>query len=163
MNREILSTIKKEEMEPQINADERRFENFKPHQSSGTHSETKLNKSTQSTRRTQNIEEKLFARRYRKVTQNMKPMTRIGRIFMDTAHLCASASSVQSVFYPSRINHVSALIGVMPASMHRHVCPYGGIRGCALQRRDSGRFHPRLNESNPVHNAYSKKWGEIYL
>src|SRR3990170_7366960 len=38
----------------------------------------------------------------------------------------------------------SAFIGVMPAAMHRHVCPCGGIRGCALQRRDSGRLHLRF-------------------
>ncbi len=78
---------------------------------------------------------KLFARRYRKVTQSRTLMTRIGRIFTDTANPCASASSVQSVFYPNRVNHVSAFICV----------------------------HQRLNESNPIHNRYSEKWGEIYL
>jgi len=69
-------------------------------------------------------------------------MTRIARIFTDT---WASASSVQYVFHPNKIiEHVSAFIDVMPAAMHRHVCPCGGIRGCALQRRDSGRLHLRL-------------------
>jgi hypothetical protein len=104
---------------PQMNADERRFVNFKTHQSSGTHSETKLIKSPQSTRRTRSIAAKLFALQYRKVTQNGTRMTRIARIFTDYCNPCASASSVQSVFYPNNsVNHASVFICVHPRLMN---------------------------------------------
>ncbi len=123
----VLSTFKRENEEPQINADERRFVNFKVHQSYGTHSETKLNKSTQSEAA------KLFALPDRKEIQNRARLTQIARIFTDTSNPCASASSVQSVFYPKRFDPVSAFICV----------------------------HLRLNEQD--HTAYSGKWGEFNL
>ncbi len=126
------SAVKRLSKKPQMNADERRFINSKAYRSTGTHSETKFIKSPQS------MVAKPFSLLLRNVQipRNGTWMKRIGRIFTDNSNPCASASSVQSVFYPNNsVNHVSAFICV----------------------------HLRLNESNPIHDGYSKKWGEIYL
>ncbi len=132
------SAVKRLSKKPQINADKRRFINSKAYRFTGTHSETKFNKSLQSIRSMQSMVAKPFSLIVRNIQtlRNGTRITRIGRIFTDNSNPCASASSVQSVFYPNNsVNHVSAFICV----------------------------HLRLNESNPIHDGYSKKWGEIYL
>ncbi len=110
MNREILGRLKKISERLKKSYDVEKFDlNL-----------SILNKSTQSEAA------KLFALPDRKEIQNR---TRIARIFTDTSNPCASASSVQSVFYPKRFDPVSAFICV----------------------------HLRLNEQD--HTVYSGKWG----
>ncbi len=158
-----------ENTKPQMNADERRFvESGIEHIFSDSYGNL-INLPQRAQRLFLPFEfesEKILQQR------NGTRMTRIARIFTDNVDPCESASSAQSVFYyiPSCTARASAFIGVMPASVtsaairrhvwlkpyvdsprgwreavHRHVCPCGGIRGGALQRRDSGRLHLRLN------------------
>ena len=73
-------------MEPQINADERRFVDRDFHQYSKDG-------------KPQSSDSKLPAIKHETGTRNSTRMTRIGRIFTDIYYLCVSASSAQSVFY----------------------------------------------------------------
>ncbi len=65
-------------------------------------------------------------------------MTRIARIFTDPF---VSASSVQSVFHRSSAFITAETLRVLDSA---HTYALRGIRGHALQRRNSGRFHLRL-------------------
>ena len=102
------SVIKQFSKEPQMNADERRFINSKTVRFTGTHSETKFNKSSQRMRSTQSMVAKPFSLLLRNVQipQNRTQMTWIGRIFTDNSNPCLSASSVLSVFHSKIVNRI---------------------------------------------------------
>jgi hypothetical protein len=125
MKRENMQTIEMKN-KPQINADERRF------------IESGIQRIF-----VDNIDSNLINSPQRAQSSQ--------RFFTNTFNPCVSVSSVQSVFYyiPYCIASVSTFIMPKPCgfSTPRTRMP-AGIRGHALQRRDSGRFHLRLIISN---------------
>jgi len=137
------------ENKPQINADKRRFVNLNIRLSE-VYQRNSLIKSPQSTQRSQSLAIPATAYEPAPPSRQGTRMTPIGRIFTDRR---ASVSSVASVLY--RI--LSAFIMPKPCgfSTPRTRMP-AGIRGHALQRRDSGRHHPRLIFSRKTQEALAR-------